>query len=77
MKIFIQLLIIAISFGIPYAYYVKKARIEVTAGLSFMFGVSLLTTEYEIQGKKYDRSDLMFSIGPINAVATWIVRSDV
>lgn len=74
MILYIQILIVIAAFLLPWAYTVKKARIEVTAGLSFMIGVSSLRTEYQYESVTYDRRDLLFCLGPINVSATWLIK---
>ena len=74
MILYLQILLVAGAFLLPWAYTVKKARIEVTAGLSFMIGMSSLRTEYQYENVTYDRRDLLFCIGPINISATWLKK---
>lgn len=76
MMTFIKILIVILSFAIPYAYYVKNARVEITLGTSFMIGVSLLKTDYELRGATYERTDILFCFGPFNISAGWLTKID-
>lgn len=76
MILYIKILFVLAAFLLPWAYTVKKARLEVTLGFSFMLGISTLRTEYAIKEELYDRYDILFCLGPLNFSTTWLSKKN-